>query len=131
MFKRFFWLLVVDVIILGYVGGAPISPSRIALGQAAAAYYFLHFLVSVDNQKTLGKDNIAIPTTIGAESAVVDPQLQTVIAARAKASFVQLYLDQATTPALGAAINDATSSLILGTSTPEQTCQAITDAAKS
>jgi ubiquinol-cytochrome c reductase cytochrome b subunit len=45
IFKRFFWLLVVDVVILGYVGGAPISPFRIALGQAAAAYYFLHFLV--------------------------------------------------------------------------------------
>jgi len=45
MFKRFFWLLVLDVIVLGYVGGAPISPFRTALGQAAAAYYFLHFLV--------------------------------------------------------------------------------------
>jgi ubiquinol-cytochrome c reductase cytochrome b subunit len=45
MFKRFFWILVIDVIILGYVGGAPISPFNIALGQAAAAYYFLHFLV--------------------------------------------------------------------------------------
>ena len=35
----------IDVIVLGYVGGAPISPFRTALGQAAAAYYFLHFLV--------------------------------------------------------------------------------------
>jgi ubiquinol-cytochrome c reductase cytochrome b subunit len=45
VFKRFFWLLVLDVLILGYIGGAPISPFRTALGQAAAAYYFLHFLV--------------------------------------------------------------------------------------
>ena len=45
VFQRFYWLLVADVLILGYVGGAPISPGRIALGQAAAAYYFLHFLV--------------------------------------------------------------------------------------
>jgi ubiquinol-cytochrome c reductase cytochrome b/c1 subunit len=45
VFKRFFWLLVIDVLILGYVGGAPISWWRTALGQAAAAYYFLHFLV--------------------------------------------------------------------------------------
>jgi ubiquinol-cytochrome c reductase cytochrome b subunit len=45
LFKRFFWLLVVDVVILGYVGGAEINPFNIALGQAAAAYYFLHFLV--------------------------------------------------------------------------------------
>jgi ubiquinol-cytochrome c reductase cytochrome b subunit len=45
MFKRFFWLLVIDVLILGYIGGAPINWWRTALGQAAAAYYFLHFLV--------------------------------------------------------------------------------------
>jgi len=45
VFKRFFWLLVVDIVILGYVGGAPITPFNAALGQLAAAYYFLHFLV--------------------------------------------------------------------------------------
>jgi ubiquinol-cytochrome c reductase cytochrome b subunit len=45
VFKRFFWILVIDIVILGYVGGAPISPFNTALGQAAAAYYFLHFLV--------------------------------------------------------------------------------------
>ena len=45
VFKRLFWLLVIDVIILGYVGGAPIVWWRTALGQLAAAYYFLHFLV--------------------------------------------------------------------------------------
>jgi len=45
VFKRFFWLLVVDVIILGYVGGTPLVWWRTALGQIAAAYYFLHFLV--------------------------------------------------------------------------------------
>jgi raffinose/stachyose/melibiose transport system substrate-binding protein len=111
------------------VGGT----NGIAVGKNAPpeAIDFLHYLVSVDNQKKLGADNIAIPTTVGAESSVVDPQLQAVIEARGKAQFVQLYLDQATSPALGAAINDATASLIAGTSTPEQTCQAITDAATS
>ncbi|HEX6740352.1 MAG TPA: cytochrome b N-terminal domain-containing protein, partial [Sphingomicrobium sp.] len=45
VFKRFFLLLVIDVLVLGYVGGAEITPFNIALGQIAAAYYFLHFLV--------------------------------------------------------------------------------------
>jgi ubiquinol-cytochrome c reductase cytochrome b subunit len=45
LFQRFFWLLVADVLILGYIGGAPISPRNTALGQIAAAYYFLHFLL--------------------------------------------------------------------------------------
>jgi ubiquinol-cytochrome c reductase cytochrome b subunit len=45
VFKRLFWLLVADVLVLGYVGGAPITPFNIALGQISSAYYFLHFLV--------------------------------------------------------------------------------------
>src|SRR5947208_2013248 len=45
VFKRFFWLLVIDVVILGYVGGAPLNWWRTALGQFASAYYFVHFLV--------------------------------------------------------------------------------------
>jgi len=45
VFKRFFWLLVVDVIVLGYVGGAELNPLNTALGQLAAAYYFAHFLI--------------------------------------------------------------------------------------
>ncbi|WP_051504069.1 cytochrome b [Sphingomonas jaspsi] len=45
VFKRFFWILLIDVAILGYVGGAEISARNIALGQLAAAYYFAHFLI--------------------------------------------------------------------------------------
>ncbi len=45
VFKRFFWLLVIDVVILGWAGGGARHPLRNALGQLAAAYYFLHFLV--------------------------------------------------------------------------------------
>jgi hypothetical protein len=42
---------------------------------------------------------------------------------------MQLYLDQATSPAMGSAINDATIALFLGASTPAKVCQAITTAA--
>jgi ubiquinol-cytochrome c reductase cytochrome b subunit len=45
VFKRFFWLLVVDVLVLGWCGGGAPTPVRAALGQICAAYYFLHFLV--------------------------------------------------------------------------------------
>jgi ubiquinol-cytochrome c reductase cytochrome b subunit len=45
VFKRFFWVLVIDVIALGWVGGSPVKPLTVAVGQIAAAYYFLHFLV--------------------------------------------------------------------------------------
>src|SRR5919202_6499260 len=40
VFKRFFWLLVVDVIILGWAGGVAPNPVRNVISQLAAAYYF-------------------------------------------------------------------------------------------
>ena len=45
VFKRFFWLLLVDIVVLGYIGGAEINPLNVALGQIASAYYFAHFLI--------------------------------------------------------------------------------------
>ena len=47
LYKQFFWLLVIDAIVLGYVGAHPPEGFMIVLGQVATAYYFLHFLVIV------------------------------------------------------------------------------------
>ena len=44
-FKQFFWLLCVDVLILGYCGGSPAEEPYVMISQVAAAYYFAHFLV--------------------------------------------------------------------------------------
>src|SRR6185369_3924231 len=44
-FKQFFWILVVDVLILGYCGGAPAEEPYVMISQVAAAYYFAHFLI--------------------------------------------------------------------------------------
>jgi quinol-cytochrome oxidoreductase complex cytochrome b subunit len=45
IYKQFFWLLLIDGIVLGYVGAHPPEGFMIVLGQVATAYYFLHFLV--------------------------------------------------------------------------------------
>ncbi|MBO9517989.1 MAG: cytochrome b/b6 [Porphyrobacter sp.] len=45
MFKKFFWVLVVDMAVLFYCGGAPAAEPYVMLSQIATAYYFLHFLV--------------------------------------------------------------------------------------
>ena len=45
LFKRFFWLLVIDVLILGWAGGSAATPLVVAVSQVASIYYFLHFLV--------------------------------------------------------------------------------------
>jgi raffinose/stachyose/melibiose transport system substrate-binding protein len=91
---------------------------------------FLHYLVSLDAANRWGALNSGIlPTTNGSEASTTDPMLSQVLEGRAKAKFVQLYLDQATTPELGAAINDAVATLYAGTGTPESVRQAISDAA--
>ena len=43
--KIAFWVLVVDILILGYVGGSEQSPLKVVISQIATAYYFAHFLI--------------------------------------------------------------------------------------
>ena len=45
LYKKFFWLLVVDVIILGYCGGAHPSNTIVIVSQLCTMYYFAHFLL--------------------------------------------------------------------------------------
>ena len=91
---------------------------------------FLHYLVSIDAANRWGALNSGIlPTTNGSEASVTDPTMASVLEGRAKAKFVQLDLDQATTPELGGAINEAVATLYAGTGTPESVAQAINAAA--
>ena len=52
LYKPFFWILVVDVLILGYVGSRPVDATLfntpiplVWLGRLGTLYYFLHFWV--------------------------------------------------------------------------------------
>ncbi len=45
MYKWFFWILVLDIVILGICGKKPAEEPWVRLGQFAAAYYFAHFLI--------------------------------------------------------------------------------------
>jgi len=109
------------------VGGG----NGIAVGKDAPpeAIDFLKFFLSADNANKLNTDNVGLSPVAGTTSSVKDPNLQAVLAGRDKATFMQLYLDQATSPAMGQSINDATIALFLGSSDPAKVCQAITDAA--
>ena len=44
MFRIFFWLLFIDCIVLGYLGGMPAEGIYVVLSRIATAWYFLHFL---------------------------------------------------------------------------------------
>jgi ubiquinol-cytochrome c reductase cytochrome b/c1 subunit len=45
IFKQFYWLLVIDVIVLGVVGAKPAEGVWLIVGRIATAYYFFHFLI--------------------------------------------------------------------------------------
>lgn len=45
LFKKFFWVLMADVAILGFCGVMPAETPYVLLSQVAAAYYFAHFLI--------------------------------------------------------------------------------------
>ncbi|HEY0149129.1 MAG TPA: cytochrome b/b6 [Allosphingosinicella sp.] len=44
-FRMFFWILVADVLLLGWVGGLPAEEPYVMLSQLATIYYFAHFLI--------------------------------------------------------------------------------------
>jgi ubiquinol-cytochrome c reductase cytochrome b subunit len=47
IYKQVYWLLVIDVLVLGWIGGNPPEGMYIVIGRIATAYYFLHFLVLI------------------------------------------------------------------------------------
>ena len=44
-FRQFFWILVADVLILGWMGGLPAEEPYVMISQLATIYYFAHFLI--------------------------------------------------------------------------------------
>ena len=45
IYKQFYWFLVADVIILGYMGAMPAEGTYLLIARVATSYYFVHFLV--------------------------------------------------------------------------------------
>ena len=45
LYKVFFWILVIDVIVLGYIGANPPEGMYLIIGRIATIYYFVHFIV--------------------------------------------------------------------------------------
>ena len=63
IYKWLFWVLVVDVCILTWVGGSVPTPGVVWIGQFATAYYFIHFLILMP---IIGKTEtpLPVPTSI-------------------------------------------------------------------
>jgi ubiquinol-cytochrome c reductase cytochrome b subunit len=80
-FRQFFWILMLDLIVLGYVGGKPAEEPFVMISQAATIYYFAHFLIilpilsavertlplpnSISESVLHGEDKEAAPADLG------------------------------------------------------------------
>lgn len=47
LYKKLFWLLVADCLLLGWIGCQPVEDPYVFIGQAASVYFFVYFLVLV------------------------------------------------------------------------------------
>ncbi|HLO76915.1 MAG TPA: cytochrome b N-terminal domain-containing protein [Magnetospirillum sp.] len=65
LYRQFFWLFLVDCLVLGYVGGKPAEGVLITIGQIATAYYFAHFLIIMPLLGKIEKPK-ALPASISA-----------------------------------------------------------------
>jgi len=45
VFRIFFWIFLIDAVVLGYLGGKPAEGVYVTLSRIATGWYFLHFLV--------------------------------------------------------------------------------------
>jgi ubiquinol-cytochrome c reductase cytochrome b subunit len=44
-FRLFFWILIIDILVLGWCGGLPAEEPYVMISQVATMYYFAHFLI--------------------------------------------------------------------------------------
>jgi raffinose/stachyose/melibiose transport system substrate-binding protein len=95
-----------------------------------ACAQFLTYIDSPSVQKRIGSTNFGLPVRKGTESSVADPNLRTVLKFRSSSPFIQLYLDQAYSQAIGLALDAAIADQFAGKATPQQVVQKIVAAAK-
>jgi quinol-cytochrome oxidoreductase complex cytochrome b subunit len=65
IYKKVYWLLLIDVLALGYVGAHRPEGIMVIIGQVGTFYYFLHFLVLMPLIGKLERPR-PLPTSIGA-----------------------------------------------------------------
>ncbi|MBI2239177.1 MAG: cytochrome b N-terminal domain-containing protein [Magnetospirillum gryphiswaldense] len=65
LYRQFFWLFLIDCLVLGYVGGKPAEEPLVTIGQLCTAYYFAHFLIIMPLLGKLEKPK-ALPASIAA-----------------------------------------------------------------
>ena len=69
LYKQFYWILVIDVVLLGYMGALPPEGLYLLVARVATAYYFIHFLVILP---VLGFKEKTIPLPLSISEPVLN-----------------------------------------------------------
>ena len=68
LYKQFYWILVLDVIILGYMGAMPAEGTYLLVARVATTYYFVHFFIILP---ILGKKEKTLPIPLSITEPVL------------------------------------------------------------
>ena len=68
LYKIFFWILVLDVLALGYLGAKPPEGMYLFFGRLSTIYYFAHFLIILP---LLGKKERTLPLPLSLTEPVL------------------------------------------------------------
>ena len=68
IYKQFYWILVLDVLVLGYMGAMPAEGLYLLIARVATAYYFIHFLIILP---LLGKKEKTLPIPLSITEPVL------------------------------------------------------------
>ena len=68
LYKQFYWIFVLDVLILGYMVAMPAEGTYLLIARVATTYYFVHFLIILP---VLGKKEKTLPVPL----SIVEPVL--------------------------------------------------------
>ena len=72
LYKQFYWILVLDVLILGYVGAMPAEGLYLLVARIGTAYYFAHFLIILP---ILGKVEKTLPLPMSISEPILGGSL--------------------------------------------------------
>ena len=68
LYKQFYWILAIDVVLLGYMGAMPAEGTYLLIARVATAYYFIHFLIILP---ILGKKEKTLPIPLSITEPVL------------------------------------------------------------
>jgi ubiquinol-cytochrome c reductase cytochrome b subunit len=74
LYKQFYWILILDVFLLGYMGAMPAEGLYLLVARVATAYYFIHFLIILP---ILGFKEKTIPLPLSISEPVLNRTLNT------------------------------------------------------